>query len=803
MINRNKGDNIDCPHFFKKFKYFTYLACGFFILIISIYGFVLLRLRPGLPPEINIQNLVQIDGIQIQQEKDVEFLMSQKRIGENMTFLLEIEGKIERKEAKLIPFYSQALFPLIYLVIGLFCLAIGFLVFILRPEEGRAHIFYWTALAFSSSLIISGGFHCLRDESLSYLPGILFYIFYPVAPVLLLHFSLSFSQRMVKTSRLIIYIPALLFGSALETTFLMSSLKSSIEIYRIYQSIIYVFRFYVVVFILSAIFHLIVSFRKASLDEPRAQIKWILYGLFVGLGPFIFLYQLPQVLKINSLISEEFSSIFFIFIPLALGFSIIKYKLMDIELLINRSLVYGALTIFTVSLYLFSVYVFQNLFLKIFHIHEVAVSAIAALAAAAAFHPTRKKIQEFVDKSFYRLSYDYRKTILSFNEKAQKMIKRDHLIDFFLTKIKKALPLERVGIYIYSTASRKPKLFLKRGDEKEASSLVLVCIKSDRILAQKKAVQTEENMDFTKKSLLEEKGIELIIPLSFRSTPLSGFLTLGKKMSGEKFTRDDLELLLTMAGELALNLERIRLQEEVIYERAEREKSDELNRLKTEFISTVSHELRTPMSSIRGLTEILQEGKIEDKLKQDELLGLVASESSRLSRLLHNILDFRKIEHKVKTYNFQKAEIQFVIQEVLKLFRHRLEKDGFLLRIDLPKNPLFLEIDQDAVRQALTNLIDNAIKYSSDKKEIDIELIERERQVEIQVRDKGIGIPLDEQEKIFEKFYRHHEAIQHEPKGVGLGLKIVKHIMNAHKGVIEVKSQHNKGSTFSLIFPKP
>jgi two-component system phosphate regulon sensor histidine kinase PhoR len=121
----------------------------------------------------------------------------------------------------------------------------------------------------------------------------------------------------------------------------------------------------------------------------------------------------------------------------------------------------------------------------------------------------------------------------------------------------------------------------------------------------------------------------------------------------------------------------------------------------------------------------------------------------------------------------------------------------------LPENPLLLEIDKDAVKQALTNLIDNAIKYSSDEKDIVIQIVEKEKQVEIKVKDKGIGIPSKEIEKIFKPFYRHAEASRHNPKGVGLGLKIVKHIMEAHKGEVKVESQPNKGSTFSLIFPKP
>ncbi|MFQ6052019.1 MAG: sensor histidine kinase, partial [Candidatus Hydrothermarchaeota archaeon] len=94
------------------------------------------------------------------------------------------------------------------------------------------------------------------------------------------------------------------------------------------------------------------------------------------------------------------------------------------------------------------------------------------------------------------------------------------------------------------------------------------------------------------------------------------------------------------------------------------------------------------------------------------------------------------------------------------------------------------------------------IKYSSEQKEIDIKLIERENHIEISVKDKGIGIPPEEQEKIFEKFYRVADASHYSPKGVGLGLKIIKHIMSAHKGEIKVESQPNRGSTFSLIFPK-
>lgn len=795
----------------KRYGFFLSLLTGFIIILISVYGFFLLRQRPDLPQDIkdkldqrDIYHRVQLNGLDFERQQDLEFILSRKTIGDEVTVSFESAGKLEKEDVKLVAYYVDTPYlPFIYLFSGLFCLLIGIAVFLLRFEDAMARIFYWASLAFSAPIIISGGFYCLRKGGLSYLPGILNYFLYPLAPAFLLRFSLLFSKRRMKISKFVIYFPALCFAAVLETLFLYSGLNSSLETYRVYQSFYSVFRAYLVLFVLVAVFHLVICYRKAPLEEEKARIKWIFYGLFIGLIPFILLYQLPQVIGVKPLMTEELSQIFFIVIPLSFAFAIVRFKLMHIELVINRSIVYFILTMVTVGIYLFSVALIQNLFSKFFVAQQTVVSVIAAFAAAAAFHPARKKIQEFVDKAFFRVSYDYRKSILSFNEKASRMASSEYLVDFFLAKIKQTLPVEEMTVFVYSSESGEEKLLIARNGHRDLSSLGPLSLYSDKILARKKAVRTEENIDFSQERLLEEKNLELFIPLSFQSDDLSGFLACRRKKSGEKFSRDDLELLLTMTHELAINLERIRLQWKVFEERSERERLDELNRLKTEFISSVSHELRTPMSSIQGLAEMLQAGKIKDKAKQEELLGLVAGESSRLSRFLHNILDFGRIEQKVKSYNFERIEIQSLIKETLKLFQQKIESEKYVLNIDLPEAPLFLEIDQDAVKQALTNLIDNAIKYSSAKKEIAIRIVDKGKEVEIQVKDRGIGIPEEAKEKIFEGFYRHADAVRHSPKGVGLGLKIVKHIIEAHRGEIRVESQVNQGTVFTLVFPKP
>ncbi len=790
----------------KKVPFIIYLIAGIFITITTLYGYSLYCKRIVLPPEIRQyyekNQLLQIDDIKIKTEHDDEFILCNRKAGESASFYIKTDEGIIEKQENLVPFYSHTLYPLINLIIGIFLIILAFVVFLLRPQELRARIFYLASLLLACAQTVNGGFYCVQEAWLSYAPGILFFISYALVPALLLHFSLTFLRPKLKAYDYFIYVPAVVFIIILVYLFLLSSLTSSIETYRHYQSVLFFFRCFVVLYLLASFFIFVLSYKKTYLEEQRAQIKWILYGLFFGVGPLIFLYQIPLILIKSSFISEELSGVFLIFIPVAFAISIIRFKLMNIELIINRSLVYSILTVFTVSVYLFFVQVSQSLFSKLLAGQQATISVLGALAAAVAFNPARKKIQEFVDRSFFRLSYDYKKSILSFNERAHNIVRQTHLVDFFLAKVNKTIPLKSISLKIFSIDSGEQKELIEGGEITDLMSSASQFLRSNRVFAKRKSVSTELGLDFSLEKVFEEKHVDMVIPLPFRTTALTGFLALGEKKSGAKFSGEDIELLLTMAETFALNFERINLQEEVIYERAEKEKLDELNRLKTEFISNVSHEIRTPMSSIHSMTEILHEGKIKGKGKKEELLALMADECGRLSRFLHNILDYRKIEQDATAYNFQKADVAKVAEDILRLYAFRLKSLGFSVKKHGFAHPVWLNIDPDAIKQVLTNLIDNAIKYSSEKREISMTIIEGRVHTEIRVQDKGVGIPEQEHQKIFKGFYRVSDAQKLAPKGVGLGLKIVKHIMKAHGGDVRVASQAGKGSTFSLFFPK-
>jgi signal transduction histidine kinase len=227
-----------------------------------------------------------------------------------------------------------------------------------------------------------------------------------------------------------------------------------------------------------------------------------------------------------------------------------------------------------------------------------------------------------------------------------------------------------------------------------------------------------------------------------------------------------------------------------------------LSQMKTDFVSNVSHELRTPLSSIRVFGEFLKLGRVQEPEKVSLYGEYIETESRRLTQLINNILDFSKIESGRKTYQFEKASVEQTVAEILRIFEVRLKQSDFSIIFEPPQKPLpLVTIDQDAVARALMNLLDNAIKYSGAAREILIRVEEQNRYITLSVTDHGIGIPPAEQEKIFERFHRVSAGLVHDVKGSGLGLALVKHIVEAHGGKVTVDSTLGKGSSFTIYLP--
>lgn len=231
-------------------------------------------------------------------------------------------------------------------------------------------------------------------------------------------------------------------------------------------------------------------------------------------------------------------------------------------------------------------------------------------------------------------------------------------------------------------------------------------------------------------------------------------------------------------------------------------KEMKLSQMKSDFISNVSHELRTPLSSIRVFAEFLRLGWIDEPARIRETGGRIEAESQRLTQLIDNILDFSRIESGRKEYRFEKTSLDTVVQNALKIVEAPSQRANFKIDYEnLTLNSPQCVIDRDAMTRALVNLIDNAVKYSRTSKNIVIKVDQNGDFATVSVIDHGIGIPLSDQQRIFEKFYRAGSSLVHDVKGTGLGLTIVKHIVDAHHGRITVDSKPGAGSTFTVFLP--
>jgi len=229
-----------------------------------------------------------------------------------------------------------------------------------------------------------------------------------------------------------------------------------------------------------------------------------------------------------------------------------------------------------------------------------------------------------------------------------------------------------------------------------------------------------------------------------------------------------------------------------------------LSQMKADFVSNVSHELRTPLASIRVFGEFLKLGRVAEEAKIREYGEHIETESRRLTQLINNILDFSKIESGRKTYNFERAQVEDIVAETLKTCEVRLKQSGFSIVFQPGSRPLHAAVvDREAVAQALMNLLDNAVKYSeqAEKREVVVRVGEGGGLIRLSVTDHGVGIAPAEQKKIFDKFYRVSTGLVHDVKGSGLGLSLVKHIVEAHRGTVGVESEPGRGSTFVISLP--
>lgn len=227
-----------------------------------------------------------------------------------------------------------------------------------------------------------------------------------------------------------------------------------------------------------------------------------------------------------------------------------------------------------------------------------------------------------------------------------------------------------------------------------------------------------------------------------------------------------------------------------------------LEKVRQDFVANVSHELRTPVASIKGYTETLLEGAMDDRKNAQDFLRIIHSDSERLAKIIDDLLELSRIESGALKMSLKPCRMGSVVRQALSSIKKQAGSRSLGIETSIPENLPDVLADEARLFQVLLNLMDNAVKYNKEGGKIIVSAADKDRFIEVRISDTGVGIPAKDLPRIFERFYRVDKARSRELGGTGLGLAIVKHIVQAHGGDISVESVLDRGSTFSFTIPK-
>lgn len=750
---------------------------------------------------LNNAKLHSVDGISVSNIESVELVTDLKNIGDTVEIRISSVDNVERAEVILINFYSDWYIIEISFVSLLFFITAVFLL-LRKPNDKSAHIFHWACIGITCIIDLTwanNNVNILIPYAYSRFP---FHIFYVLTPVLFLHFTFAFPKDESEKYKLlfrIIYLIAIVIGLYASFSY-KSFLQNPNERLLIrYLESFNLIRLFLALCVMLAVSNFILRYIKVKEHSSRKKLKWVLFGFVTGPLCFVILWALPIVIWNNPFIREELILLFVCSVPITFAVAIIKYHIFDIDYILNRSIVYLIVISFLTLIYIALLSIIVS---NVSSERTTLFSVISAVLIAILFQPIKNKVQLYVDKKFFRVNYDFKKALNLFLNSIQNFYQLKPLANYLVEEINKLIPLEKIGYCEYDKKSKRLKLIVhKNFEELEGKSLFVkdetLAKEFFRVAADQKSIEPEAEVSLIYQKTLLRWNISLVVPIKSHKGELFGVMIFGRKKSGTKYSVEDIELLKAIGVQTASVVERIKLQEEIITEKLEAEKQIELNRQKSLFVSSVSHDLKTPLTSIKLFTEKImeEENNISDKTLRN--LKIINGESDRLTRMINNVLDFSKIEKGIKNYSFRKISLNEVVEKVLSIMQYIFSINRFNVHKEIGVFNDCINGDEDALVEALENVITNSIKYSSNRKEILIKTYQKGDYACIMISDKGKGINQEELEKIFEPYVRSDTATE----GTGLGLSIVKNIVDAHSGNIEIYSQPDKGTDFEIFLP--
>ncbi len=572
---------------------------------------------------------------------------------------------------------------------------------------------------------------------------------------------------------------------------------------------------WVIVFGANLLFGLVVLILKVrrSSSTSRKQLTYLLFGfsLFFISG-ILFNVILPQF---GNYTLQPFSPLTTVFLSGFATYAIVKHKLMNIKMVLIRSVVYTFLIGLLMTLYTVAMYWVAHSVLKTDIESSTAILyACLTIFVAFSFNPIKTYITKKSERIFYKKSYNANQLLSELSTVLATNFGIEEMTTQTLTEIMGEMKISKGVFYVFDKERKMLPPYSVGYDQESLLDETTVRKLAD---LNEVVLVSEDEDEGEIKEILTAKKISILSILRVKGQA-TGILVFSDKLTGQVYTEEDIEIIQIFSAEASIALENAKAYEEirnfnVILEKKIAEatanlrhansKLRELDKVKDEFISIVSHELRTPLGIIRGYLWMLIQNakKIPKELQEDVNIAIDSTE--HLIALVNDMLDVSRIETSRMSLNLEKVEMNEVIESVAAELLPLAKDKAIVLHSKCDKIPHFTT-DKGKIHQILINLGGNAVKFTPQKGTVTIEAYEDGANIKFSVRDTGIGIKKEDIGKLFTKFGRLDTSYTAVSKtaGTGLGLYITKKMIDMLGGKIEIESEFEKGTTFTVILPK-
>jgi len=576
------------------------------------------------------------------------------------------------------------------------------------------------------------------------------------------------------------------------------------------------FQLFILNFTLFAGYALLLVFRKYKQTTSGIKRNQITYFLVAALftvlvGSTNFLPSLGiRIYPIGNMATIIFTSI--------VAYAIVKHRLMDIEVIIRKSVVYASLTASITAIYAIIVGVFHGVFgITRFAQGSLLVNALAAMIIALSFQPLRNRIQKIVDKLFFKDKYDYHKTLKDLSGAVTSILSLDRLLNLIVNKVTEIMHIDRGSLILWDKKAEEFRIKVGKGLRKEiidkisfkrSNCLVELLEREKKIFSREEIEIFRSRKEFSgmdskgQKEFndildkLKELGAMLCIPLMVKGR-LIGIFSLDNKMSGDKFTSEDLELLSTVANQAAIAIENAKLYEEMREIEKSLHRADKLAALGT-LASSVAHEIRNPLVSIKTFTQLAPR-KFDNREFLDMFQTIIPEELERVENILNQLLNFGRLSQP----ELYSINVEEVIDSILSLMNTELSKSNIKVIKLYGKDVPQITADGEQLKQVFMNVILNAIQAMPEGGDLrivtslgqEVVVSDTAEFVNIKFEDTGCGISQENLNNLFSPFFTTKNG------GTGLGLSISRRIIEEHKGHIHVENREGKGTVFTIGLP--